>query len=98
MTITVYGCPKPQGSKRFVGLSKKGTGILVESCREVKSWREAVKWAAIQMGAEACEPIDSPVSVKVAIPYRKPKGAPARTPCRPKNRIWTNWCARRSMR
>ena len=49
MTITVFGTPKPQGSKRFVGVSKKGRGILVESCKEVKPWREAVKWAAVDV-------------------------------------------------
>ena len=71
MTITVYGIPAPQGSKRHVG-----NGVMIESSKKVKPWREAVKWAAIQMGAElACEPIDGPVSVKVAFTLPKPKSA-----------------------
>ncbi len=45
LTITVYGTPGPQGSKRFMGV-KGGKGVLVESSKKVKPWREAVKWAA----------------------------------------------------
>ena len=72
MTITVYGIPAPQGSKRHVG-----NGVMIESSKKVKPWRESVKWAAIQMGAElmACEPIEGPVSVKVAFTLPKPKSA-----------------------
>lgn len=48
MTIfRVYGIPAPQGSKAFKGI-RGGHAILVESSKEVKPWREAVKWAAIE--------------------------------------------------
>lgn len=43
----VYGTPAPQGSKKFVGLTKKGRGVMVESSQKVKPWREAVKDAAL---------------------------------------------------
>jgi crossover junction endodeoxyribonuclease RusA len=42
-TITVRGIPAPQGSKKHVG-----RGIMVESSKAVKPWREAVKWAWIE--------------------------------------------------
>lgn len=48
MTITVYGSPAPQGSKRFVGHAKSGRGILVESSAKVKPWRQDVRAAAIE--------------------------------------------------
>ena len=40
LTLTIVGTPAPQGSKRHVG-----KGIMVESSKKVKPWREAVKWA-----------------------------------------------------
>jgi len=40
MTITVLGTPAPQGSKRHVG-----RGIMVESCKALPPWREAIVWA-----------------------------------------------------
>lgn len=46
ITITVYGMPAPQGSKRFVGLSKAGRGLMIESSAKVKPWRVDVKAAA----------------------------------------------------
>ena len=51
LVITVHGTPAPQGSKRHVG-----RGIMVESSKAVKPWREAVKWAALeQLDGEALE-------------------------------------------
>ena len=48
MTITVYGVPAPQGSKSFKGM-RGGHAILAESSKKVKPWREAVKWAAVDV-------------------------------------------------
>ena len=42
VSIVAYGSPAPQGSKRHVG-----RGVMVESSKAVKPWREAVKAAAI---------------------------------------------------
>lgn len=46
LRIVVYGQPAPMGSKRFMG-TRGGKGVLVESSKAVKPWREAVKHAAI---------------------------------------------------
>lgn len=48
VTLRVFGDPAPQGSKSFMGLSKKGKGIMAESSKKVKPWREAVKFAALE--------------------------------------------------
>jgi crossover junction endodeoxyribonuclease RusA len=45
VTFTVYGLPAAQGSKRHVG-----RGIMVESSKNLKPWREAVKHAALDAG------------------------------------------------
>jgi Holliday junction resolvase RusA-like endonuclease len=67
MTITVYGTPAPQGSKRHVG-----KGIMVESSEKVKPWREAVKYAAIGN----MEPFIGAVRVSIVFTIQKPKSAP----------------------
>lgn len=83
MQITVYGIPAPQGSKRFVGLSKSGRGILAESSKKVKPWREAVKWAALEARAleHSKDEVEGvrfvgPVSVSITFTLPKPKSAP----------------------
>lgn len=86
MTITVYGNPAPQGSKRFLGV-RGGKGIMVESSKAVKPWREAVKWAAIDALAEmqVSAPTghgmigySGPISVHMVFTLPKPKSAPKR--------------------
>ena len=42
MEIRVHGFPAPQGSKRHVG-----RGIMIESCKAVKPWRESIRSALI---------------------------------------------------
>lgn len=70
MTYTVYGTPAPQGSKKHVG-----NGIMVESSKQVKPWREAIVW---QVKPQAM--IDGPVEVSIIFTLNKPKSAPkART-------------------
>lgn len=64
--FTVHGVPAPQGSKRHVG-----NGVMVESSKKVKPWREAVKHAALTAGAE---PITGPVRVFIEFYLRRPKG------------------------
>jgi crossover junction endodeoxyribonuclease RusA len=72
--ITVYGTPAPQGSKRFVGV-KGGHGIMIESSKSVKPWREAVKWAAIESGRR----VDGPVRVTMVFTMPRPKAARKRS-------------------
>jgi Holliday junction resolvase RusA-like endonuclease len=78
MTITVYGMPGPQGSKKFMGI-KGGRGILVESSSKVKSWREAVKWAAIDSQVGKLPSFDrhvyGPVRMEVTFTMPRPKSA-----------------------
>jgi Holliday junction resolvase RusA-like endonuclease len=77
ITITVIGIPGPMGSKRFVGTSKAGRGILIESSKKVKPWREAVVFAAREMGKK----ISGPVGYSMVFSLPRPKSAP-------KSRIW----------
>ena len=74
--LVVYGTPAPQGSKRFMGL-KGGKGILVESSKAVKPWREAVKSAGIDhwRGAHFA-PLQGAVEVEMTFTLQKPKSAP----------------------
>lgn len=70
MKIVVYGMPAPQGSKRHVG-----KGILVESSKKVKPWRQDVKAAALA-ARDGAPPIDGPVCLRVVFTLPKPKSAP----------------------
>ena len=72
--IRVIGLPAPQGSKRLVGRTRTGRGILVESSANVKPWREAVKWAAREELGGAC--VHGPVDVSMVFTLPKPKSAP----------------------
>lgn len=76
--LVVRGMPAPQGSKRFVGM-KNGKGMMIESSKKVKPWRQDVKLAAealrLQSGAP---PIDAPVRVRMVFTVPKPASAPKR--------------------
>lgn len=68
--LRVYGLPAPQGSKRHVG-----GGVMVESSKALKPWREAVKTAA----REAAErqgflqiPRSTPVYMDVTFIFPRP--------------------------
>lgn len=76
MRIVVFGAPAPQGSKKFVGVAKNtGRGIMVESSKKVKPWRQDVKAAAISVrNGEA--PLDGPLSARMVFTLPKPKSAP----------------------
>lgn len=71
--LAVYGHPAPQGSKRHVG-----KGVMVESSKFVKPWRDDVRAAADAWLAERrpWEPIDAPVAVRMVFTVRKPASAP----------------------
>lgn len=76
LSITVYGEPAPQGSKKFVGVIA-GHGVLVESSKKVKPWRQDVVAAAIDARGTA-SPLDGPLSVRMVFTLPKPKSAPKR--------------------
>lgn len=66
LAFDVLGEAKPQGSKRHVG-----GGRMVESCKALKPWREAVTAAAIAAGAARW---DGPVVVRLEFRFDRPKG------------------------
>jgi len=68
ISLTVYGTPAPQGSKRHVG-----HGVMIESSKAVKPWREAVKWAVIEAGKPH---VVGPVNIWMTFTLMKPKSAP----------------------
>jgi Holliday junction resolvase RusA-like endonuclease len=97
LTIIAYGTPAPQGSKKFLGLSKAGRGILGESSKKVRPWRQDVKAAArgviesipptelVGGFRVPFKPIDAPVRVRMVFTMPKPGSAPKRKrtfPCR----------------
>ena len=80
LTITVYGLPAPQGSKKHVG-----GGVMVESSKRVKPWREAVKEAALDAmearnlatyGGTGYPPLrlDGPIEAAMVFTFARPKG------------------------
>lgn len=77
MKIIVHGTPAPQGSKKFVGTDRNGRGIMVESSKKVKPWRQDVRDAALLVrdGAKA---IDGPIVVRMVFTLPKPASAPKR--------------------
>lgn len=83
----VFGMPAPQGSKKFVGTNKAGRGILVESSKKVKPWRQDVKAAALELIQHAGRqfpdfgsqyPVDGPLLVSMVFTMPKPASAPKR--------------------
>jgi len=80
--LTVYGQPAPQGSKRFVGI-KGGRGMMIESSKKVRPWRQDVKRAAEEARESVgALPPDTPLSVRMVFTVPKPASAPKR------RRIW----------
>jgi len=75
--LNVYGSPAPQGSKRFVGVAKSGRGIMIESSKRVKPWRDDVKAEALRVrnGSPA---MDGPLIVRMVFTLPKPTSAPKR--------------------
>lgn len=82
MIIIVYGEPAPQGSKKFVGIIK-GHGMLVESSKKVKPWRQDVV-AAAKEAMEGFSMFDGPLRIKMVFTLAKPGSAPKR------KRTWPN--------
>ena len=70
--ITVYGEPGPQGSKRHVG-----NGVMIESSKKVKPWREAVVYAARE-AMRGWPALTGPIVLRMVFTVRKPKSAPKR--------------------
>lgn len=71
--IVVYGSPAPQGSKRHVG-----KGVMVESSKKLKPWRDDVKNAAEMWLThnDRPAPLDAPLVVRMVFTLSKPASAP----------------------
>jgi Holliday junction resolvase RusA-like endonuclease len=70
LVFTVYGLPAPQGSKRHVG-----NGVMVESSKRVKPWREDVRQAALDAmppGAVTTMVDGQPVSLPCVASFNGP--------------------------
>lgn len=76
VVFSVYGMPAPQGSKKFVGTTKTGRGLLVESSKKVKPWRMDVKAAAEAIATAIGGPLDGPLRVSMVFTLPKPASAP----------------------
>lgn len=66
--IKVQGLPAPQGSKRHVG-----NGVMVESSRHVKPWREDVRAAALAQLGDDWQLLDGPLLVSMTFSFARPK-------------------------
>jgi Holliday junction resolvase RusA-like endonuclease len=81
--IELLGTPAPQGSKKFVGMAG-GRGVMVESSKKVRPWRQDVK-AAAELVMAGRPPLDGPLVAVMTFTLPKPTSAPKRIrtwPCR----------------
>ncbi|MFN7782282.1 MAG: RusA family crossover junction endodeoxyribonuclease [Lysobacterales bacterium] len=76
LQFTVHGIPAPQGSKRHIG-----RGVMIESSKKVKPWREAVKWAALEAMRPHQGKLDGPLLMRVHFYLPRPKAAKAAVAC-----------------
>ena len=73
----VLGDPAAQGSKKHVG-----NGVMVEMSKKLRPWREAIKWAYIELCDKRpigqSRMVRGPVAVQLFFTLKKPKNAPKR--------------------
>lgn len=76
ITFRVYDTPRPGGSKRAFVIQPKGGGrpraVVTDDCKGNKTWREAVKAAALEYYKGAI--LTGPVSVFASFVMPRPKG------------------------
>lgn len=77
LTFFVPGNPAPQGSKRHVG-----KGIMIESSKALKPWRESIRWAAIHAERTGTTgppvQLSGPVAVALEFVMKRPASTPKR--------------------
>lgn len=84
MRIVVHGEPAPQGSKKFVGTYQgrdgRTHGMMDESSKKVKPWRQDVVAAAVEWRHAQGNPtpLDCALRVRMIFTLAKPKSAPKR--------------------
>jgi len=70
LAFRVYGIPAAQGSKRHVG-----NGVMIESSKKVKPWRQDVVAAAIEaIDRFGVQQFMGPVKVHITFFFPRPKG------------------------
>ncbi len=69
----IPGLPKPGGSKRFLGMSKKGRAIIADDCVKGKDWRASVAFGAREAMAGQT-PTDEALCVRMTFCLPRPKG------------------------
>lgn len=67
ISIVVFGIPAPQGSKRHVG-----NGVMIESSKKVKPWRDAVRSDAVET-RDGAEPLDGPLVADMVFTFARPR-------------------------
>lgn len=82
-SMVAHGVPGPQGSKKAVGVVKRGPragqAILVESSKKVKPWREAVVDAAnlvLRFKHRGWVPLDGPLVADMVFSMPRPARFP----------------------
>ena len=69
LTFTVLGKPAPQGSKRHVG-----RGVMVESSKRCKPWRQDVRHTALDLRPEGWYAnMDAAIALSVVFVFARPK-------------------------
>jgi Holliday junction resolvase RusA-like endonuclease len=71
LVIEVIGRPAPQGSKRYVG-----NGVMVESSKGLRPWREAIRAAAVAAAERHAWPlaVDQPFAITAVFTLARPAG------------------------
>ena len=74
MIISAYGTPAPQGSKRFMGKTKLGKGILLEASDKTTPWRADIMTAARGVLDELGrpEPMDGAIIARMVFSFARP--------------------------
>lgn len=82
MHLIVYGHPAPQGSKKFMGRTATGKGIIVDASDSTKPWRADVKAAAEgYLERYGLPTITHAVLVRMVFTFLRPKSTkPAKRP------------------
>lgn len=85
MMITVLGTPAPQGSKRFLGKTKQGRGIMIETSDKTTPWRSSVINSCTEWFREHTEgkrvPLTGAVVCRLIFSFQRPASVkPAKRP------------------
>lgn len=88
MTVTVFGLPAPQGSKRAFVIPGTQRAVMTESSKAVKPWRSAVEQAVMLAypPGQRSDPIICRGAVFVDVTFTMPRPKSAKSGARPQTR------------